>query len=596
MNSFPEKLTVGPRDYQTSYQLVPDQVLIKVNKDADEEELKTFLSTESFETVTEPEYLQRARRTLDQAGLRWVTLPPTENKSFERAKDSLEERADIEEIRPIYFVAGGGPETAATPMFETVMIQIEDNQVEPALVALAALGLKHDKAFSEALAPIYVFTLTDEVIANIEEALAIATEASNITGVQSVEFDWLKLETYQGTPNDTLFGNQWNMTRISAEGAWDINMGNPSISIAMIDSGFDLAHPDLNFTPNTAANPTHCNADDFISGNPTPYNAGSSGVFHGTACAGIAAATINNNLGVAGLAGECRIMPVRLGTVPTSARVAAGINWARLKGASVGSLSLSTTSTTAAVNAIVNAWNSGMILCAATGNSGGNTSSPSINFPANHANTIAVGASDQNDQRKRPASADGETWWGSQYGSEIDVIAPGVLIWTTDEQDTSGYNTSTSASGGDYFDSFGGTSAATPHVAGLAALIMSANSSLSNQQVRDTIESTCDKVSPGLYAYATTASRPNGTWHQEVGYGRINADQALSKHAGFKFPFIYLELAWAWLIIIGGLMITPGGIDCIVCGPVITNILGLISIAIGAAGFIIGRSQVSAGR
>jgi hypothetical protein len=245
-------------------------------------------------------------------------------------------------------------------------------------------------------------------------------------------------------------------------------------------------------------------------------------VGHGTACAGIAAATISNNTGVAGVAGSCQIMPVRLGSVPTSTRVAAGINWARTRGASVGSLSLTTTSTTAAVNAVVNAWNAGMVLCAATGNGGGNTSSPPIGFPANHPNTIAVGASDQNDQRKRPASADGETWWGSQYGPQLDVVAPGVLIWTTDEQGTSGY------ANGDYVSNFNGTSSATPHVAGLAGLIMSVNPTLTNQEVRDLIESTCDKISPAMYPYANTAGRPNGTWHQEVGYGRINAERAVS--------------------------------------------------------------------
>ncbi len=541
MSEFPERLTIGSDDYQTNYELIPNQILIKVSEDADEAELATFLSSSSFETTTEPEYLQRARRTLEPAGLRWVTLPPEDDSAFESAQASLEERADIEEIRPIYFIVGGGPETAATPMFETVMIQIEDDHAETVLEALHALGLNYNEAFSAALAPIYVFNFTEEVASNIENALAIITEASNITGVQSVEFDWLKLETYQITPNDTLYNNQWNMTKISSEDAWNINMGNPNLWIAIIDSGFDLNHPDLNFTPNTAANPTHCNADDFISGNPPPYNAGSSGIFHGTACASIAAATINNNRGVVGVAGLCQIMPVRLGIKPTSARVAAGINWARLKGASVASLSLGTSSTTAVVNAVVNAWNAGMIICAATGNSGGNTFSPAINFPASHANTIAVGASDRNDQRKRPASADGECW-GSQFGPEIDVIAPGVQIWTADEQGASGYNNNNGGSidwacvnydssgdgNGDYFAVFNGTSAATPHVAGLAALIMSTNPSLNNQQIRDIIESTCDKVSPALYAYANTVGRPNGTWHKEVGYGRINAFKAVS--------------------------------------------------------------------
>jgi subtilisin family serine protease len=535
MPSFPTKLTVGPGDQQTSYELVPDQVLIEVSEVADEDDLSSFLSGASFETAAEPEHVQRARQTLESAGLRWVTMPTDIDGTFASAEASLQGRNDIENVRPIYFAAGGGPESAATPMFETVMIQIDDEQSEAALKTLADLGLEHNEAFSAALAPVHVFIIKDGAAADVDKALEIAEEASKVSGVQSVEFDWLKLETYLATPNDTLFGNQWNMEKISAAGAWDIDTGDNNIWIAVIDSGFDLAHPDLNFTPNTAANSTHCNADDFIAGNPTPYNAGSSGVFHGTACAGIAAATINNNVGVAGVAGGCQIMPVRLGTVPTSARVAAGINWARQRGARVCSLSLGTTNTTAAANAVVNAWNAGMILCAATGNGGGNSSSPAINFPANHANTIAVGASDQNDQRKRPASADGESW-GSQYGPQLDVIAPGVRIWTTDEQGASGYNPATSASGGDYFNRFNGTSSATPHVAGLAALIMSANSLLSNQQVRDIIEQTCTKVSAGMYAYADTAGKVNGTWHQEVGYGRINAYQAVLSAAGLASP------------------------------------------------------------
>ena len=60
--------------------------------------------------------------------------------------------------------------------------------------------------------------------------------------------------------------------------------------------------------------------------------------------------------------------------------------------------------------------------------------------------------------------------------------------------------------------------------------------------------------------------------------------------------FIYRELAWAWIIIVGGLMITPGGIDCIACGPLISKILGVISVAIGVAGFVLGRRGSAAGR
>ena len=58
--------------------------------------------------------------------------------------------------------------------------------------------------------------------------------------------------------------------------------------------------------------------------------------------------------------------------------------------------------------------------------------------------------------------------------------------------------------------------------------------------------------------------------------------------------FIYRELAWAWIIIVGGLMITPGGIECIACGPLLTRILGVISVAIGIAGFVVGRRSSNA--
>ena len=112
-------------------------------------------------------------------------------------------------------------------------------------------------------------------------------------------------------------------------------------------------------------------------------------------------------------------MPVRLGITPSADRVAAGINWAATNGARVANLSLTTSGTAAATTAVANAWAAGMVLCAATGNNAGNTTSPAIGFPANHPNVIAVGASDQNDQRKRPESADGECW-GSHFGPEID--------------------------------------------------------------------------------------------------------------------------------------------------------------------------------
>ncbi len=527
MAKFPKKLTVGYAESETQYELIPDEILVKIKPDTDERKFTSFLSKGSFqdEKDKEPDHKKRARRTLDPLGFRWVTMKK-KNDSFSSAKRTLDASDDVEDVRPIYYTTGGGSETAATPLFDTVSLMLADGvDVDSILLALSSLGFKHNKPMSDLLAPLHYFKLPEGI--SLEEALSLTQQVLAMDGVTAIEFDWLKLETYLMVPNDTEYANQWNMPIISAEVAWDIDTGDSNVSIAIIDSGFDLTHPDLVFTPNTAANPTHFNAIEFIAGDPAPYDASSSGVFHGTACAGIAAASINNNRGVVGIAGGCRIMPVRLGTVPSTARVAAGLNWAANNGASVASLSLGTAVSIATTNAIVNAWNAGMVICAATGNNGGNTASPAINYPANQANVIAVGASNQDDERKRPNSSDGETWWGSQYGPELDVVAPGVQIWTTDEQGMSGYNNVTSAAGGDYTPAFNGTSSATPLVAGLAGLIISANPSLTNQQVRDLIESTADKVSPALYTYANTAGKANGTWNGEVGYGRINAQAAL---------------------------------------------------------------------
>jgi hypothetical protein len=157
------------------------------------------------------------------------------------------------------------------------------------------------------------------------------------------------------------------------------------------------------------------------------------------------------------------------------------------------------------------------VLVAATGNE----NIAQSRFPGSDARTIGVGGSNRDDERKRVGDASSEAGWGACYGPDVDVVAPCLEIPTTDRLGGDGYVA------GDYFDRFNGTSAATPHVAGLAGLILSLRPTLSNVEVRAIIESTTDKISPSLYAYSLVGTKPNGTWNDEVGYGRINAERAL---------------------------------------------------------------------
>jgi subtilisin family serine protease len=310
-------------------------------------------------------------------------------------------------------------------------------------------------------------------------------------------------------PNDTLFAQQWDMKRIQAGGpgttGWDITTGSATVTVCVLDEGVDMSHSDL--AARIAAPGINLGT---MSGDGSPTGP------HGTACAGIVAATFNNGAGISGVAGTARILPVAFDAW-TDVEVAAGINYATAHGAQVISMSFGWDAWNHAIidPAIQNAFNNDVVMCVATHNYNG-----PITYPATNPLVIAVGASDEADNRKTPASPDGEPW-GSNFGPQISVVSPGVHIPTTDITGSGGYNA------GDYDLVFNGTSSATPHVAGLAALIRSAYPALSNVQVRAHIERTAQKV--GAVAYADTAGKFNGSWNKEMGYGRINVLRALDE-------------------------------------------------------------------
>jgi len=278
------------------------------------------------------------------------------------------------------------------------------------------------------------------------------------------------------TPNDPGLGQQWAWGKIQAYSAWDLTQGNPSVIIGDVDTGIQSTHPDLD----AKIVPGY----DYVQGDTTPQD----GNGHGTHTAGTAASETNNGTGGAGTCPNCKLMAVRVldnNGSGTLTNVANGITYAADHGAKVINLSLGGSGSTTLQNAVDYAWNKGVFLACAAGNS--NTSSTANAYPAAYPNCFAIASTNSSDARSS----------FSNYGSWVEVAAPGEGIYST--WNNSGYNT------------ISGTSMATPHVAGLAGLL--ASQGLTNAQIRDRICSTADHIS-GTGTYWTC--------------GRINAYNAVT--------------------------------------------------------------------
>jgi subtilisin family serine protease len=427
-------------------------------------------------------------------------------------------------IGPVYRLSGDeGRKGLLAPLPNVIVVKLRDRRqvegdtpsIHDAMIAAAiddpTPALEEVLEKSKYLNGYRYFVITNPREVNAYQIRQRLLESNNKV-VADVQFETMPMiRDWCVVPNDTLFANQWNMTQIQGPQAWDISTGNNTVVVAVIDSGTDLTHPDLQL-----AGPGIDLGDMISDGSPNSFG---SNTGHGTCCSGIAAATFNNAAGVAGVAGTCLILPLAISTF-SDVEIANGVNWAVAQGADSISMSFTIPLSALVDTALANAFAANVVLCAATGNNNVN----GISYPARHPNVMAIGASDQIDNRKTPASPDGENWWGSNFGAEMSVVAPGVLIPSTDIQGNGGYNPAAGAAG-DYFMTFNGTSSATPHVAGLAALIRSQYALLTSAQIRNFIERSAQKT--GVVAYTETAGRPNGTWNQEMGYGRINAFRSL---------------------------------------------------------------------
>jgi len=327
-------------------------------------------------------------------------------------------------------------------------------------------------------------------------------------------------------PNDSYYSNQWALSKISAPAAWDITTGSASNVIAFVDSGIDYTHQDLDgkiWENSTEKNGVAGVDDDgngyvddwrgwdFVGNDNDPKEEAGSEAGHGTATAGIAAAETNNGVGIAGIDWQAKIMVLRAMNPQGEGdpdNVALAIRYAADKGAKIINLSIgSPTDWSAVRNAVDYAYNKGSLLVAAAGNDG----AYGISYPAKYSNVVAVGSSNSSDQRSS----------FSNYGPELDVLAPGENIYTT--YWAQGYSNS--------YAVVSGTSASVPFVSGLASLIWADEPTLSSVQVFTKIRGTAEKISSlGLNSKT-----------DQCGYGRINLLRALKiKLVKGSGPWVYL--------------------------------------------------------
>lgn len=331
-----------------------------------------------------------------------------------------------------------------------------------------------------------VVVRTDEV--NFERALRRFQARAD---VEYVEPDYIGYPTW--TPNDPSYtgGQQWALGKIQMPLAWDLARGQGAV-IAVLDTGVDVNHPELqgrllpgfSFTDDTTNVADNCG--------------------HGTHVTGIIAANTDNGIGIAGVAPEAQILPVKVmeryqvgvSCYGSYSDFAAGLIYATDHGARVVNMSFGgTTNSTTLANAIAYAANRGVLLVGAAGNNNNST----LFYPAAYTQVIAVAGTDGADAR----------YASSNYGDWVDIAAPAVGVYSL-------YSNSS-------YTYMSGTSMAAPHVAAVAGLLLSQNPAYTAADLRALLQNNADDLgAPGFDPY--------------FGWGRLNAYRSLTDSSSAPTP------------------------------------------------------------
>lgn len=413
----------------------------------------------------------------------------------------------------------------------------------------------------------FLLQVTDEANANpIKVANALAGREELVFAEPNL------INRYERSyvPTDTLFDQQWHLRSsqgpqlvadadVGAVGAWDTTRGRRDVVVAVIDDGFDLTHPDFSGDGKVVR------PKDYVDGDANPFPVSAEGDYHGTPCAGVAIAEENGS-GVVGAAPRCAFMPVRF---PLSAdddllweifdfvgKHADVISCSWGPGPVFAPLSQLIRNKFAALTANGGPRKKGCVICFAAGNynaplndpnntdflwrSGSGlrrTTGPILNGEATHPDVVAVAASTSLNRKAAYSNWGDEIWVCAPSNNfhplNSSAFVPGRGVWTTDnEQFGEGFT------GGSRFTGrFGGTSSATPLVAAVAALVISANPDLTAAQVKEILQQTADKIVDN--EADPVLGRRGGTYddngHSEwFGYGKVNAAAAVSRAAKLR--------------------------------------------------------------
>jgi len=354
----------------------------------------------------------------------------------------------------------------------------------------------------------------------VEEIMADLSQNPNLEYVEPVALYYID---YQ--PDDSLYnltvGQQnwnWHLDVIHAEQAWDMNLGSSDIKVAIVDNAVWKDHPDL-------ANKVVLSTDvTTVGGNSNPPGTGSAADWsHGTHCAGLIGAETNNGIGVASIGHNISLIGVKSTTNTNPTLIThsyAGLQWAINNGADVVSMSFGGPGFNNTFQNLVNTgWSMGVSMLASAGND--NVSSP--HYPSAYNHVISVASTNEDDIKSD----------FSNYGTSIDVCAPGGygILGPNGLMSTTYENTSYG-----YYNTYFGTSMATPVAAGLVGLIRSINPDLTPDEVEAILKSTCVNIDtlPG-----------NATWSGLLGEGRIDAYAAalntpFTPTADFYTPVPYI--------------------------------------------------------